>query len=183
MSRSVRGNLDGGGPWGGRVRHTLTRATRSLACMPCTLRCHLAGVPTLHAQLPQSPGAPPTSTPGEQGALPTSSTVWRTQPSSKQGTSFEFFRRREVRRKRERGGEALAEHGSSRTPASCLCYWARGPGQREGRMDRQTARASNSFCLELDFNVLRVGKWFSIESIIFFLSLNIYLLKLPPEGI
>lgn len=45
-------------------------------------------------------------------------------------------------------------------------------------MDRQTARASNSFCLELDFSVLTVGKWFSIESIIFFLSLNIYLLKL-----
>lgn len=41
--------------------------------------------------------------PGEQGALPTSSTVWRTQPSSKQGTSFEFFRRREVRREREEG--------------------------------------------------------------------------------
>lgn len=125
-----------GGPWGGRVRHTVTRATRTLACTPCAHRSHLPGVPTLHAQLPQSPGTPPTSTPGGQGALPTSSSVWRTQPSSEQGTSFKFFRCREVRRDRE-GGEALAEHGPCQTPASCFVLLGQG-SWTEGGKDRQT---------------------------------------------
>lgn len=37
------------------------------------------------------------------------------------------------------------------------------------------ARACDSFCLELDSSVLAVGKWFSIESIIFFFSFFKYI--------
>lgn len=47
-------------------------------------------------------------------------------------------------------------------------------------MDRQMARASNSFCLELDFSVLTVGKWFSIESIIFFSFFKYIFVKVIP---
>lgn len=69
-------------------------------------------------------GHPHTSTPERGGALPTVSTAWRTQPSGEQGTSFRFFRRREVRR--EIRGEALAEHGPLLRPQPPIC--ATGPG-------------------------------------------------------
>lgn len=65
-------------------------------------------------------------------------------------------------------------------PQPTVC--ATGPGVwpllDKGKEGLTVAGASNSFCLELDSSVLAVGKWFSIESIIFFLSLNIYSLKL-----
>lgn len=41
------------------------------------------------------------------------------------------------------------------------------------------ARAWNSFCLELDSSVLAVGKWFSIESIIFFFFKYIFVKVIP----
>lgn len=50
----------------------------------------------------------------------------------------------------------------------------------EGEEDGQTtARASNSFCLKLDSSVLAVGKWFSIESIIFFFFKYIFVKVIP----
>lgn len=41
------------------------------------------------------------------------------------------------------------------------------------------ARASNSFCLELDSSVLAGGKWFSIVSIIFFFFKYIFVKVIP----
>lgn len=85
------------------------------------------------------------------------------------------------RQEREQRGGAGGARTPPRTPASCLCYWARDlatPGQREGK-DRQMARASNSFCLELDSSVLAGGKWFSIVSIIFFFFKYIFVKVIP----
>ena len=45
------------GPPGGRVGHTLTCTTHSLACTPFTHCCYLADTPTLCTQLPWNPGA------------------------------------------------------------------------------------------------------------------------------
>lgn len=43
------------GPQGGRVGHTLTRTTRSLACMPCTHCCHPTDAPTFTTLCTQLP--------------------------------------------------------------------------------------------------------------------------------
>lgn len=68
--------------------------------------------------------------------------------------------------------KALAGHRPFPRPKPPVVLLGQGSGHSwiEARKDRQTvARASNSFCLELDSSVLAVGKWFSIGSIIFFL--------------
>ena len=50
----------------------------------------------------------------------------------------------------------------------------------EGGMDRQRPGPLDSFCLELDSSVLAVGKWFSIESIIFFSFFKYIFVKVIP---
>lgn len=159
------------GAWGGRVWHIFTRATRSLACTPCTRCCHRLTTSRcahsfpqtqadLHGSIPQKGGSPPHRLHSMEDT------------AQQQGTSFAFFRHREVKREQR---EALVEL----RPQPTVCATGPGVWPLLDRGKGQTvARACNSFCLELDSSVLAVGKWFSIESIIFFLSLNIYSLKL-----
>ena len=111
------------GPWEGgsgipsRVPHTAWHARPSPTAVTQLTHPRCA-----HSSL-GTQGHPHTSTPERGGTLPTVSTKRRTQPSGEQGTSFRFFRRREVRR--EIRGEALAEHGPLLGPQP-VC--ATGPG-------------------------------------------------------
>lgn len=174
MGTRVGGGLAGCSGPGEGGSGTPSRATHRPACTPCStaitwLMCHVH-----HAvcTAPVKPRRTLSSTP-QKGGSPPVSTAWRTQPSSKAHPLSSSDA--------EKLGESRGGPGGAwtlpQTPASFLCYWARGLAT-PGRKDEQTtARASNSFCLELDSSVLADGKWFSIESIIFF-SLNIYLLKL-----
>lgn len=149
--QSVRGNSNGGGlaarsqlgdPREGESGtpshepHTAWHAR--LAPTVVTQLTHPHSPHCVHSS-PEAQGHPHASTPKRGGALSIVSTAWRTQPSSEQGTSFKFFRCREVRR--ESRGEALVEHGTLPRPQPPVCatgpgVWPLLDGGREGHTDR-----------------------------------------------
>lgn len=156
---------------------TPSHATHSPACTPCSHGYHLADVPCSPRGVHSSRKAqedPHSSTP-QKGGSPPVSTAWRTQPSSK-AHPLSSSDAEKLGESREGPGGAWT---LPQTPASFLCYWARGLATPGWKDEQTTARASNSFCLELDSSVLADGKWFSIESIIFFFFKYIFVKVIP----
>lgn len=134
----------------------------------------------LSAQAPGEPAHPDATAHCCQRAPPAVPVAWRglarTSPSvSKAHPSSSG----DAEKSQEGKGKPWAEHpppGPAAGPGVCRWLGAWSSWRGRGTVDRWAAWAGNSFASS-EISVLSVGKWFSIESIIF-LSLNIYLLKL-----